>query len=229
MKTPTGVKRFRPAEAAGSYCNKMGKIRAGKHTITTSSEERVLFPRDSITKGDVIRYYQNIAPFMLPHVRGRRLTMQRFHSGIDEPGIFQKDIPAHFPDWVHRVTVPKQGGMVTHIVCDNAETLVYLANQGCLTPHVGLSRIPRMEFPDQMMFDLDPSGDDFGIVRTVAFVLRDLLTDIGLKSFLKTTGSRGLHVVVPLDRRTEFDEVRSIAYQLAEVLVRRMPDAVTTE
>jgi bifunctional non-homologous end joining protein LigD len=207
----------------------MGEIRIGKQVITTSSEERVLFPRDGITKGDVVRYYADIARHMVPHVRGRRLTMQRYHSNIDGEGIFQKDIPGHFPEWVHRVQVAKHGGTVTHVVCDNAETLVYIANQGCLTPHVGLQRIDRMEFPDQLIFDLDPSEDDFEIVRSVAWTMREVLDGVGLASFLKTTGSRGLHVVVPLDRRSTSDEVRGVALKIAQMVESKRPQDVTTE
>ena len=107
----------------------MGEIKAGRRVIATSNEDRVLFPRDEITKGDVIRYYADIAKHMVPHLRRRRLTMQRYHSGIDGEGIFQKDIPGHFPEWISRVAVPKHGGSVTHVVCNNAETLVYLANR----------------------------------------------------------------------------------------------------
>jgi bifunctional non-homologous end joining protein LigD len=207
----------------------MGEIKAGKRVIATSSEERVLFPRDGITKGDVIRYYADIAWSMVPHLRGRRLTMQRYHSGIDGEGIFQKDIPGHFPEWISRVEVPKHGGTVTHVVCNNAETLVYLANQGCLTPHVGLQRIDRMEFPDQMIFDLDPAEDDFEIVRSVAWTVREVLDESGLSSFLKTTGSRGLHIAVPLDSRTPFARVHGAAQRIAQMVMERRPQDVTTE
>ena len=207
----------------------MGEIKAGKRAFATTSEDRVLFPRDGLTKGDVIRYYADIAKHMVPHLRGRRLTMQRYHSGIDGEGIFQKDIPGHFPEWIGRVEVPKHGGTVTHVVCNNAETLVYLANQGCLTPHVGLQRIDRMEFPDQMIFDLDPAEDDFEIVRSVAWTVREVLDELGLSSFVKTTGSRGLHVAVPLDRRTSFDRVHGAAQRIAEMVVKRRPQEATTE
>ena len=104
----------------GCGANGVGEIQAGKRVITTANEDRVLFPRDGITKGDIIGYYRDIAKWMVPHTRGRRLTMQRYHQGIDGEGIFQKDIPSHFPEWVHRATVPKHGGTVTHVVCDNA-------------------------------------------------------------------------------------------------------------
>lgn len=207
----------------------MSEIRVGRQVIQTSNEDRVLFPKDGLTKGDVIRYYAEIARTMLPHVRGRRLTMQRYHTTIYEPGIFQKDAPAHFPSWIRRCTVPKHGGTVTHVVADNAETLVYLANQGCLTPHIGLQRVDRMEFPDQMIFDLDPPEDDFELVRSVAWSLRDLLDELKLASFVKTTGSRGLHVMVPLNRRFTFDKVRAAAHHIAGLLAGRRPNDVTTE
>jgi bifunctional non-homologous end joining protein LigD len=143
--------------------------------------------------------------------------------------VFQKDMPEHFPEWVPRVVVPKHGGTVTHVVCDNAETLVYIANQGCLTPHVGLQRIDRNEYPDQMVFDLDPPSEEFGIVRDVAFQMRDFLQSLGLTAFLKTTGSRGLHLVTPLDRKLPFEDVHAIAHSIGAEMARRDPDHVTTE
>ena len=207
----------------------MGEIAVGKRVIKTSNEDRVVYPRDGIVKGEVIDYYRQVAPHMIPHIRKRRLTMQRFQPNIDATPVFQKDMPGHFPDWVPRIEVPKHGGTVTHVVCDNAETLVYLANQGCLTPHVGLQRVDKNEHPDQMVFDLDPPSDDFNIVRDVAFKARDLFKELALSPFLKTTGSRGLHLVLALDRKLEFEEVRSIAYAIAQEMVRRYPELVTTE
>jgi bifunctional non-homologous end joining protein LigD len=207
----------------------VGELTVGKHLIKTSHEDRVLFPRDGITKGDVIEYYRRIAPAMVPHLKGRRLTLERFHEDIDHDGIFQKEVSGHFPDWIHRVTVPKHRGTVTHVVCDDAATLVYLANQGCLTPHVSLSRLPRLDFPDQLVFDLDPAGDDFEPVRTAAFQLKEMLDEIRLASFVKTSGSRGLHVVIPLNQKLEFDPARSIARQIAAILVARHPATLTIE
>jgi len=207
----------------------MGEIRAGRRVIKTSSESRVLFPKDGITKGDIISYYHAIAPWMIPHLKSRRLTMQRFHPDIYGQPVFQKSTPEHFPDWIRRVTTPKKGGTVDHVVCDNTETLVYLANQGCLTPHVGLARIDRMDYPDQLVFDLDPAIDDFDSVRSIAFALRELLEEIGLTSLLKTTGSKGLHAVIPLDRKLAFDDAREIARTIAGVLVTRRPKDATVE
>ena len=189
----------------------------------------MLFPRDGITKGDIIGYYARIAPAMVAHLKQRRLTMQRWPKGIDGPAVFQKNMPEHFPEWIDRVTVPKKGGTVTHAVCNNAAALVYLANQNCLTPHVGLARIDRMEYPDQLIFDLDPPGDDFEIVRSVASTVRELLESLGLAVFVKTTGSRGLHLVVPLKRTDDFGRVHSFANRVAAEIVRRRPADVTTE
>lgn len=197
--------------------------------VRTSSEDRIVFPRDGFTKGGVLAYYRDIAPYMLPHLRRRRLTMQRFQPNIDSVPVFQKDMPDHFPDWIPRVEVPKHGGTVTHVVCNNAETLVYLANQGCLTPHVGLQRVDKNEYPDQMIFDLDPPSEDFAAVRFIAYRMRELLAEIRLGCFLKTTGSRGLHLVIPLDRKLSFEEVRTAARHIAEELVRREPSKVTME
>lgn len=166
---------------------------------------------------------------MVPHLKQRRLTMQRWPQGIDGPAVFQKHTPAWFPSWIDRITVPKKGGTVTHTVCNNAATLVFLANQNCLTPHVGLARIDSMEHPDQLVFDLDPPEDDFGIVRSVAWSVRELLESLGLTPFVKTTGSRGLHVIIPLKRSDTFRRVRSFARCVAGEIVRRHPNDVTTE
>jgi bifunctional non-homologous end joining protein LigD len=155
--------------------------------------------------------------------------MQRYPNGIQAEGFFQKAAPDYFPDWIRRVTVSKEGGTVEHVVCDNAATLVYLANQGCITPHVWLSRADRVDNPDRLIFDLDPPGDDFEVVRFAAGELRGLLGELGLDPFLMATGGRGLHLVVPLDRRADFDAARAFARGVAEVLTARHPRRLTTE
>src|SRR5712691_3360110 len=127
----------------------------------------------------------------------------RFPNGIAQKGFFQKNIGFYFPDWIKKVTVKKAGGKVTHVLCNDLATLVYLANLACITPHIWLSRVPKLKHPDLLIFDLDPSGDDFGPVRRTAMQLRDLLEDLGLNAFPMTTGSRGLHVSLPLTRDLE--------------------------
>jgi bifunctional non-homologous end joining protein LigD len=155
--------------------------------------------------------------------------MQRFPDGVDKQGFYSKDAPGHFPDWIERTSVKKKGGTVNHVVCNNAATLVYLANQGCVTLHQWPSRKDRIRNPDLMIFDLDPPGDDFGLVKDVARELRELVTRLGLAPYLKTTGGKGLHVAVPLDRRADFEEVRAFARDVAIVLAAGDPRNLTTE
>ena len=185
--------------------------------------ERVLFPDAGITKGEIVEYYRRIAPVMLPYLRGRPLMLQRLPEGLAGPMIYQKQASAHFPAWVHRVTVAKQGGTVTHAVADDAATLVYLANQGCVTPHTWLSRADDPNRPDRLIIDLDPSTTDVEDVRVAARLAREVLTDAGLVPYLMASGSRGFHLVVPLRREGTFEDVRVVARQLADVLAQRAP------
>ena len=204
-------------------------LRIGRHSVELSSLDRVLFPDSGVTKGELVEHYRRVADRMLPHLRGRPISMQRFPGGIHEEGFFQKSAPDYFPGWIARARVSKEGGTVEHVVCDNAATLVYLANQGCITPHVWLSRIDRIDHPDRLIFDLDPSGEDFGAVRFAAGNVRALLEEIGLDPFPLATGGRGLHLVVPLDRGADFDTVRGFARDVAGVLAARHPDRLTVE
>lgn len=208
-------------------------VRAGHRTLDIHRPDKVLFPADAdgkeYTKGDLVAYYRDIAPFMLPHLRGRPLMLERHPDGIDGPRFMQKNVPEHYPDWIKRVEVSKEGGTVTHLVCDDSATLVYLADQACLTPHRWLSRIGRLHRPDRLVFDLDPStGDDFPAVRQAALLLGELLDELRLPSALMTTGSRGLHLVVPLDAHQDFDEVRTFAKDVADHLAEAHPDQLTT-
>lgn len=205
------------------------RVRIGRRKIEITRPEKVLFPEDGITKGELIEYYARIAPRILPHLRNRPLTLERYPDGIHKQRIFQKEVSSYFPQWIRRVTVKKVGGTVTHLVCNDAATLVYIANQACVTPHIFLSRLDKLDFPDQMVFDLDPQGDDFEPVRSTAGAFKKLLDDLELPCYLKTTGSRGLHVVVPLQRREGFDSVREFARDLARIVVSQAPDQRTLE
>jgi bifunctional non-homologous end joining protein LigD len=210
-------------------------VRAGRHTVEIQRPGKVLFPggagAEEYTKGDLADYYRSIAPYMLPHLRGRPLMLERYPDGLDGQRFMQKNIPKHYPDWITRAEVPKEGGTVTHAVCDDTATLLYLADQACLTLHRWLSRTDRTggpDHPDQLVFDLDPPGDDFTPVREAAGLLRELLDELRLPAALMTTGSRGLHLVVRLDGRQDFDEVREFARDVAELLADRHPDRLTT-
>ncbi|WP_405728454.1 non-homologous end-joining DNA ligase [Streptomyces sp. NBC_00028] len=210
------------------------RVRAGRRTVEVHRPGKVLFPGSGetkeYTKGDLADYYRAVAPFMLPHLRGRPLMLERHPDGVDGPRFMQKNTPESYPDWITRVEVPKEGGTVCHTVCDDSATLLHLADQACLTLHRWLSRVGRLERPDRMVFDLDPSdeGDDFATVRSAAELLGELLDELRLPSALMTTGSRGLHVVVPVNGHDDFDEVRAFARDVADLLVAGHPDRFTT-
>jgi bifunctional non-homologous end joining protein LigD len=204
-------------------------IKVDGQTISLSNADRVMFPDSGITKGEVVEHYARVAPVMLPHLRGRPVSMQRVRENIETQVFYQKDTPPYFPAWIRREVVPKAGGTVTHVICDNAATLVYLANQGVITPHVWLSRVPDLDKPDRMVIDLDPGDGGVADARFAAVLARDVLTKAGLVPYLMATGSRGYHVVVPLRPSADFEEVRAISYGLAEVMAGRAPDRLTTE
>jgi bifunctional non-homologous end joining protein LigD len=204
--------------------------------VRVSHPEKVLFPDDGITKGELVGHYLAVAPRMLPLISGRPVTMQRFPDGIGKTGFLQKQIGRHFPDWIERVTAPNRRTRqatvreeVTYPVCRTSDDLAYLANQGCLTPHVWLSRAPDIHHPDQLVFDLDPASGDLGVIRAAAAGLRELLEELGLAAFLKSSGSRGLHVVVPLVPAADTDTVKLFSIAAAEALAARHPDDFTTE
>jgi bifunctional non-homologous end joining protein LigD len=190
---------------------------------------KVLFPDDGITKGELASYYEAIAPTMLPHLRGRPVTMERYPSGIGRQGFMQKDVSRGFPAWLKRVEVPKKGGMVHHPLANDTRSLLWLANQNCITPHVWTSRSPRLYQPDLCVFDLDPSEDEPEVLRAAALELRDLLTELHLPSWVKTSGSKGFHIVVPLSGGAGFEDVLLFAHAVAQVLVKRDPNTLTLE
>jgi bifunctional non-homologous end joining protein LigD len=191
--------------------------------------EKVLFPDDGITKGELAAYYEAIASVMLPHVHGRPVTMERYHRGIGQPGFFQKNVAKGYPEWLQRVEVPKKGGTVHYPLVTDTRSLLWLANQNSITPHVWTSRVPDLHRPDLCVFDLDPLVDDPLILRSAALALRTLLGELGLHSWVKTSGSKGFHVAVPLDGTSHFGEVASFAHAVGALLVTRDPAHLTQE
>jgi bifunctional non-homologous end joining protein LigD len=191
--------------------------------------EKVLFPDDGITKGDLAAYYEAIAPVMLPHIKNRPVTMERFPAGIGRKGFFQKDVSKGFPEWLQRVEVPKKDGVVHHPLVTDTRSLLWLANQNNITPHVWTSRAPDVYHPDICVFDLDPSKDEPDVLQRAALALRDLLDELGLPSWIKTSGSKGFHIAVPLDGSLEFGDVERFAHVVGAVLVQRHPQTLTQE
>jgi len=196
--------------------------------VAVSSRDKGLFPC-GITKGELIDYYVRVAPHMLPHTRHRALTMHRFPDGIDQPGFFQKHMPDYFPAWISRTQMAKEGGTVVHVVADDAATLAYIANQSCITPHLALATSDRPHHPDRLVIDLDPSDNDFGKVQESAAALKQALDALGLTTFVQTTGSRGLHILLPLEPNADFDTVRAWLRDFAAGCVEEAPTLMTLE
>ena len=192
--------------------------------------EKVLFPDEGITKGELAAYYESIAPLMLPHLRGRPLTMERYPAGIGRKGFWQKDVSKGFPDWLERVTVKKKDGTVHHPLVGDTRSLLWMANQNTITPHVWVSRVPNLYYPDVCVFDLDPSHDDEPEqVRATALALRDLLGEFGLRSWVKTSGSKGFHILLSLDGTVKTGDVARFAHAIGTTLVTRDPQHLTQE
>jgi bifunctional non-homologous end joining protein LigD len=197
--------------------------------LVITHPDKVLFPDDGITKGELAAYYEAIAPVMLPHIRNRPVTLERYHSGIGKPGFFQKDVSKGFPKWLKRVDVPKKGGIVHHPLVRDTRSLVWMANQNSITPHVWTSRAPTLYHPDICIFDLDPGRDEPEVLRASALRLRDLLDEMGLRSWIKTSGSKGFHIAVPLDGKTHIGDVARFAHRVGSTLVSRDPANLTQE
>lgn len=206
------------------------KMKIGKFSVDISHRDKIFFPNSKYSKGDLIDYYAKISEIMIPYMKDRPISMLRFPDGIKAKQFYQKDTPDYFPDWIEVELVKKQdGGTTKYVICNKAATLIYLANQACITPHIWLSKRDKLDFPDRLIFDLDPSDNNFSKVKSVAVKLKKFLEkDLDLPVFLMTTGSRGLHLVTPLNRRSNFDSVRDFAQKIAKHLEFENPEEITT-
>jgi bifunctional non-homologous end joining protein LigD len=199
--------------------------------IELSNPDKVLFPADGLTKADLAAYYESVARWMVPHVRDRPLNLWRWNTGIDGRLVVQQDIPKGAPDWVKRVETPRRkGGSIEHVLCQDADTLRWLANQNCITPHVWSARRDRLDRPDHIVFDFDPeAGSDFALVREGALLAGERLRELGLEPFAMVTGSKGIHVIAPIKRTRDAAWVRERAGELGVEIAERSPDTLTTE
>jgi bifunctional non-homologous end joining protein LigD len=199
------------------------------HTIELTHLNKILFPQTKITKEDIINYYKDIAPYALPLYKDRPLTMLRCPNGIDQQTFMQKEAPSYLPEWIERHKVAKKGGYVTHILMNDQATFVYLANQACISFHLALSTIEKINYPRYLLFDIDPSTPDLVMLKRVLKRVKELLDDIALRGYLQTTGSRGFHVYVPLNREHEFDFVHEFGKKFATVLANEYPYEITID
>jgi bifunctional non-homologous end joining protein LigD len=204
------------------------KARASDSVVITHPD-KVLFPDDGITKGQLAAYYEALAPIIVPHLSGRPVTMERYPAGIGKKGFWQKDVSKGFPSWLERIEVPKKDGVVHHPVITDTRSLMWVTNQNTITQHVWTSRLPDLYQPDICVFDLDPSTDDRDSVRAAALGLRELLEKLGLPSWVKTSGSKGFHIVVPLDGTSDMEKVARFASNVGTMFTKLAPDALTQE
>jgi bifunctional non-homologous end joining protein LigD len=200
----------------------------GDITVAISHPDRIVFPDLGIPKAEVVAYYHRVADLMMPELRDRALTMERFTKPVDQGGFFQKHAQKHYPPWIERVEL---GGktVVEYPVANSPAALVYFANQGGVAFHIWTSRTKTPMNPDLVVFDLDPPDGKFELVRNVAVLLHDLLDELGLPSFVKTTGSKGLHVVVPTDGKVGYPAVNALCAGVSKLICTRYPDLVTQE
>jgi bifunctional non-homologous end joining protein LigD len=205
------------------------ELQVGRRRVRVTHPDKVLFPKAGITKRDLAAHYERVAEVMLPYVKQRPLAMQAFPDGIEAHGYFMKSVPDYFPDWIHRATLKKRNGTITHVLADDAATLVYLAGQNVVTPHIWLSRADEPRKPDRLILDFDPSGGTFADVRAAARAAGERLTAAGLKPYAMTTGSRGIHVVAPLRRGATFGDVHRFAKAMGEEMVEDDPRHLTME
>jgi bifunctional non-homologous end joining protein LigD len=221
------VRRERPAET---------EARRGSRVLRLRNLDKIFWPDDGIAKGDLLDYYERISPALVPHLRDRPFTMKRYPDGIAAGHFFQKDAPSHMPDWIPRRPFPatsrdgKHKRMVSYPLVNDELALLWMVNMGCIDMNAWYSRVDRPDRPDFVLFDLDPA-DDVGFRETVrvAHLIRELLAAIGLESFAKTSGSDGIHVLVPVVRRHTYEDTRSFSALVATALARTHPGLVTTE
>jgi bifunctional non-homologous end joining protein LigD len=205
------------------------KKASARPEVVISHPEKVLFPDDGITKGDLAAYHALVAPLMLPHLHGRPVTMERYPAGIGKQGFWQKSVEKGFPSWLERVDVPKKDGVVHHPIVTDERSLMWIVNQNTITQHVWTSRVPNLYYPDVCVFDLDPATDDPAPVRAAAIGLRDLLEELGLPSWVKTSGSKGYHIMVPVDGKSTIDDVERFAHRVGKLFVSHAPNHLTQE
>jgi bifunctional non-homologous end joining protein LigD len=203
-------------------------------TVKLSSPDRVLFPQDGITKGDLFEYYGKVGPVLLPHLRDRPFTMKRYPHGIDGEVFFQKQAPKHIPSWIPTRqfrTWPREGSsrLVDFALVNSPEAVLFMVQNTCIDMNAWYSRVDKPDRPDFVLFDLDPPDDGFELAIEVAHLIHELLDEVELPGYVKTSGADGIHVVAPITRRSTFEQTYHFAEQASRLLERRHPGKVTTE
>ncbi|RMD49056.1 MAG: ATP-dependent DNA ligase [Alphaproteobacteria bacterium] len=207
----------------------MAVIEIAGRRIELRHPDKIYFPDPGLTKRQVMEHYARVGPAMVRHTRRRALVLRRFPDGIDHEGFFQKRVAAYFPDWIGRAALPTREGTLVYATGDDPAAIVWLAGIGTIEFHAMLSRVDRPDRPDRIVFDIDPPDDYCDDVRRAALALKAICDELGLASFVKSTGSRGFHVIVPILREQGFDETRAFARSLAARLVAAAPERYSLE
>ena len=230
MKAQTGTRDKRTANRAARPARRAAGRRPADVEFT--NVDKVMFPESGYTKGDLLKFYLQIAPYLLPQLRDRPITIERLPDGVREgaPRFWQKNTPPYYPAWIPRVNLPaEQGKPVNYALVNDERALAYLVNQGTVTFHVWFSRVPDIDRPDFVVFDLDPSGAPFTDVVQIARTLHKLLDDAKVESYPKTSGKSGVHILVPWRQPGGYDGARAWAMNIAEQAVAELPDIATVE
>jgi bifunctional non-homologous end joining protein LigD len=210
------------------------ELRSGRMAVRLSSEDRVLWPDDGITKGELWDYYDTVADMLVPHLRDRPFTMKRWREGLRGGSFFQKQAPKGMPSWIGTRrfrTYPREGEsrLVDFPLVNSREALLWMVQMHCIDMNAWYSRVDRPDRPDFVLFDLDPPDDGFREAVRVALLVRDALAEVGLEGWPKTSGAGGMHVLVPIARRFGFRRTHEFAELLSKRLEERHPGVVTTE
>ena len=201
-------------------------MRLGRYDVQVTNPDKIFFPERGLTKGDLVSYYVGVAEHALPHLRRRPFHMKRFPNGVEGEFFHQKRVPANHPEYVDDVFVQFPSGHSTvFAIVDNAAALAWVANLGCIELHTWASRVPEIEHPDYLLIDLDPTTDgQWPFVREIALVVREVMDELGLRSYPKTSGATGLHILAPIKPELAFPVVRNFAKALAVEVERRIDD-----
>ncbi len=232
VRKPVAPAAERPGSRSRSASAKT-LLSVGDRELAVTNLDKVLFPKDGITKGDLIAYYRAVAPYILPYVKGRPLTLERFPDGIGKAGWWEKQIPRGLPEWVETVKVKAEYGRhpeVEFMLCEEEATLAYVANLAAITLHVWTSKLPELDAPDFLLIDLDRGeGCTLATLCGVATTFRDAVQEIGLEPLVKTTGGSGLHVIIPLAPRYDYELVKGFSELLARRVHEQAPEHTTLE
>ena len=232
-----GLRDDKPATAVHRERPRTGERRRGSRTLRLTNLDKPFWPEIGITKGDLLAYYETVAPVLVPHLRQRPFTMRRYPDGAEGKVFFQKDAPSHMPEWIPTFTTevttrsrPRETRIIRMPVVSDDLALLWLVNMGCIDMNAWYSRVDRPDRPDFVLFDLDPSADvGFRETVQVALLVKQALDRLGLRSYAKTSGSDGIHVLVPIERRFSYPQTRDFSAFVADEIARANPGLATTE